>query len=90
MIVRQVLCLSPFSRDFLLRRGFIKIDPHPNLKLAIVEWAISLIELFAGHSTVPLGVSLSHCRHASSEFKNLFRKGLVSRLRGGAIFRIFI
>ena len=90
MKVREVFCLSPFERDFLLRWGFIEIDPHSNLKLAIVEWAISLIELFAGHSTVPLRMSLSDRCHTSGELKHLLGEGLVPRLRGGTIFRIFL
>ena len=88
--MREVFCLSPFERDFLLRWRFIEIDLHSNLKLAVVEWAIGLIQPFAGHSTVPLRVSLSDRCHASGELEHLFGKGLVPRLCGGTIFRILL
>jgi hypothetical protein len=61
------------------------------LKLAIVEWAIGLIELFAGHSAMSFRMSLTYCRHASSKLKHLLgKKGLVPRLRGGTIIRVLL
>jgi hypothetical protein len=85
MIVSKVFSLASLGRDFLLRWRFIEIDLHPRLQLTIIEWAISFIELFACHPTMPFRMSLSYCRHASSKFKHFLWKGFVPRLYGGAI-----
>ncbi len=68
----------------------MEIDLHSNLKLAIIERAIGLIELVAGHSAMPLTMSLSYCCHASGELKYLFGKGLVPRLRGRTVIRVLL
>ena len=85
MIVSKVFGLASLGGDFLLGWRFIEIDLHSRLKLAIIEWAIGLVELLACHSTMPFRMSLSYCRHASSEFKHFLREGFVPCLRGGAI-----
>ncbi len=54
--MREVLSLASLSRDVLLGWRLIEIDLHSRLQLTVVELAIGLVELFAGHSTMPLRI----------------------------------
>jgi hypothetical protein len=85
MIVREALCIAPLPWQNLLAGMEVSRN---RLSFQAVggcrQRAISLVEIFACHSTMSLRMGLSYRRHAGSEIE------LPSRWRSGTIIRLLL